>query len=282
MVGAVVTEFLARAAAAVSIFILVRGPADGWKALASLAVAGCGVVLVQTSWMYWRIGFRHLHWQDTIGALRRGWNMFLFRGASNIYGAANAFILGLFVPRATGWLFRRRRENRQGASGVNAAVHPGVLSPYEPSSCSGCFKSITTRALDSSTCRRRGAYHRLGVGLLASRAVSLILGPQYGESVRVLYVFSLIIPLAAINNALIMHWMLPHRMERTVGAITLASIVINLISATVLAPLFAQMGMAWAVLIAEIFQLFVFVLVLFRQGLAGVSDISARPGLDSC
>ena len=80
-----------------------------------------------------------------------------------------------------------------------------------------------------------------------------------------------------------MHWMLPHKMERTVGAITLGSIVINLISATVLAPLFAQVGMAWAVLIAEIFQLFAFVLVLFRQGLAGVEQhISGRPGLDSC
>ena len=273
MVGAVITEFVARALAAVSIFVLVRVPEDGWKALAALAVAGCGVVLVQTSWMYWQIGFRWFRWQDTTGALKRGWNMFLFRGASNIYGAANAFILGLFVPPLQVGYFG-------GAERIAKALQ-GLTLPFTQAFYPHMSRLVAQDASKASRLARwtvplaggAGLAVAVAVGLVAPRAISLILGPHYGESVRVLYVFALIIPLNAINNALIMHWMLPHRMERTVGAVTLCAIAINLVSATVLAPLFAHRGMAWAVLIAEIFQLSAFGLILFRRDLAEVRDI---------
>jgi PST family polysaccharide transporter len=275
MVGAVITEFVARAAAAVSIFILVRVPDDGWKALASLAVAGCGVVLVQTSWMYWQIGFRRLRWQDTTGALRRGWNMFLFRGASNIYGAANAFILGLFVaPVQVGYF--------GGAERIAKALQ-GLTLPFTQAFYPHMSRLVAQDASKASRLARwtvpfaggAGLALALAVALFASRAISLILGPNYGESVRVLYVFALILPLNAINNALIMHWMLPYGMERTVGAVTLGAIVINLGSAAFLAPLVAHIGMAWAVLIAETFQLSAFGVILVRRGRARAENIQA-------
>jgi len=271
MIGAVLVEFFARAAAAASIFLLVRGPEDGWKALASLAAAGCAMVLIQTPWMYSEIDFRWPRWENSWKALQQGWHMFVFRGAYNIYGTANAFILGLFASPAQVGFFggaERIAKALQGTSLPFAqAFYPHM------SGLASHYAAKAGRLARWTICLAGAAGFALAValGLLASRAVSLILGPSYGESVRVLHIFALILPLNALNTALIMHWMLPHGMERTVGAVTLAAIVINVLFASLLAPRLAHAGMAWAILVAESCQTAALGFALFRSNVSLVS-----------
>jgi len=277
MVGAVLVELFVRAAAAASIFFLVRTPQDGWKALASLAIAGCAIALLQTIWMYWQIGFSRLRWKESTRALRIGWKMFLFRGASYIYGAANTFILGLFVPSVQVGYFG-------GAERIFKAIR-GLSLPFGQSFYPHMTRLISADAPKATRLARwtipiagaAGIVFALALALFAHPVVLLILGPNYDASVRVLYVFALIVPLDAINNALIMHWMLPHGMERAVGAVTAGGIVINVISASVLAPLFAHYGMAWAILIAEASQVIALAVIIFRRSLeVRKSDATAK------
>ena len=267
MVGAVLVELFVRAAAAASIFFLVRTPPDGWKALASLAMAGCAIALLQTIWMYWQIGFSRLRWKESTRALRIGWKMFLFRGASYIYGAANTFILGLFVPSVQVGYFG-------GAERIFKAIR-GLSLPFGQAFYPHMTRLISADAPKATRLARWtiplagavGIVFAVALTLFAHPVVLLILGPNYDASVRVVYVFALIVPLDAINNALIMHWMLPHGMERAVGAVTAGGIVINVISASVLAPLFAHYGMAWAILIAEASQVIALAVIIFRRSL---------------
>jgi PST family polysaccharide transporter len=272
MVRAVILQLFARLAATAAIFLLVRTSEDGWKALAAQAAAGCVLVLVVTIWMYREVGFGWVSWKGSVAALRSGWHMFLFRGAYNIYGTANAFILGLFVPAVQVGYFG-------GAERIAKAIQ-GLTLPFTQAFYPHMSRLVSHDAPRASRLARwtvplagaAGLSLAVGLALFAHRAVTLILGRDYEASVRVLYVFALILPLSATNDALIMHWMLPRGMERGVGAATVGAILINLVSASVLAPRFAQMGMAWAILIAETFQAAALVAMLFwrNPALSGI------------
>ena len=267
MVGAVLVEFIARLAATGAIFFLVRAPQDGWKALAALAAAGWAMLLIQMLWMYGELGFRRPRLIDSVRTLRLGWDMFLFRGAFNIYSSANAFILGLFVPAVQVGYYG-------GAERIARAVQ-GLTGPFT----SAIYPHMSRLASENAPKATRLAGYTLPLAgaagfvlagvlaLFASRLVLLILGRDYESSVRVLYVFALIVPLNAVNDALIMQWMLPRGMERIVGTVTVGAIVINVISASVLAPLFAYIGMAWAILIAETCKLTALIAILLRRDL---------------
>jgi len=265
MVGAVLVELFARIGAAVSIFLVVKTSEDGWKALASLALTGCMILLIQTLWMYAEIGFRWPQWEASSRALRAGWNMFLFRGAYNTYVTANAFILGLFAPSIQVGYYG-------GAERIAKAVQ-GLTSPFAQAFYPHMSRLVSDDRPRAARLVRwtipiagaAGGALAVGLALFASKGVPLVLGPGYAGSVGVLYVFALILPVNTTNSALIMHWMLPLAMERVVGIVVVGAILTNVISASVLAPRFAHVGMAWAILIAETFQLCALVTILIRH-----------------
>jgi PST family polysaccharide transporter len=280
MVRAVGVDFVARACGTGAIFLIVRTPADGWKALAAQAAAGCASTLLQTLWMYREIGFLRPAWHTAVEALRRGWDMFLFRGAYQFYTSANTFILGLFVaPLQVGYF--------GGAERIERALQ-GLALPFTQA----VYPRMSHLAGQNARSTARIARYTLsfacaiGVGLAVLLAVAapqiarIILGPGYDASVPVLRVFALVLPINALNTALIMQWMLPHGMERQVGAITLGTFVANVAAAVLLAPRFAQLGMAWAIVIAESLMLLGLLAVMLRRYIlrARAFGEASRPG----
>ena len=89
--------------------------------------------------------------------------------------------------------------------------------------------------------------------LLAPVIVHMVLGAHFEPAVRVLRVLALLVPLVAIGNVLGIQWMLPLGMDRAFNKIILLAGFINIVLALVLAPNYREMGMAWAVVIAETF-----------------------------
>jgi PST family polysaccharide transporter len=79
-------------------------------------------------------------------------------------------------------------------------------------------------------------------------------------------VFALLLPISSLNNGLIMHWMLPQRMDSKASRSIQGAIVVNVAAAVLLAPKFAHVGMAFAVLAAETFMLATIVVILVRSG----------------
>ncbi len=275
MVRAVLLEFVARAAAAAFIFLEVRSPGDGWKALALQAMAGCFSTVTQTVWMYCEIGFRWPLWKESIRTLSSGWDMFLFRGAYHMYSTANAFILGLFSSsvQIVGYYGGAERIAKavQGLTlPLTAALYPRMSHLISHN----IHKAARIARITLSLVGGSGLFLGLALALLAQWSVSLILGPGYDPSVSVLYIFAFVLPINTFNNALIMQWMIPLGMERPVSAITLGAIGVNLISAALLAPRFVHIGMAWAILIAEVCKLTALVAILLRQDLTPISGLA--------
>jgi PST family polysaccharide transporter len=274
MVRAVIVEFLARAAAAAFVFLVIRTPGDGWKVLALQAAAGCACTLTLTLWMYREVAFRRPRWRDSTRALRAGWDMFLFRGAYNFYSTANAFILGLFVsPVQVGYYGGAERIARalQGLTlPLTQALYPRMSHLVSQSTVKAARLARFTLSLAGATGLVFALLLALSVRWLV---VPIILGPGYEPSASVLYIFALLLPVNTINSALIMHWMLPLGMEQLVSKITLGAIATNVILAALLAPRFAHVGMAWAILIAETGKFTVLVLILLWRGLTPMSAL---------
>jgi PST family polysaccharide transporter len=246
-------DISAKALATAGVFLLVRRSEDGWRVL---ALQGCGFLVsaaIGLSLAYRELPFRLPSWAAVWEALRMGWSMFLFRSSVSLYTAGNAFILGLFVsPEFVGYY--------AGAEKISRAFL-GILNPISQTLYPR-LSHLASHAQDRAARLARisiglmgGAGATLGVlvFLLAPVIVHMVLGAHFEPAVRVLRVLALLVPLVAIGNVLGIQWMLPLGMDRAFNKIILLAGFINIVLALVLAPNYREMGMAWAVVIAETF-----------------------------
>jgi len=101
---------------------------------------------------------------------------------------------------------------------------------------------------------------------------------MFDPTVPVLRVLALLLPLIAASNVLGIQWMLPLGLDHVFNRIILAAGVLNLSLAYWLAPRFAEMGMAWAVVIAEAFVTFIMYAYLRWRNLDPVRGAVVMPG----
>ena len=85
--------------------------------------------------------------------------------------------------------------------------------------------------------------------------VRLLLGSRFLPSVDVLRALALLCPLIAINTVLVYQWLLPRFLDASLTRLTLTAGVINVCFALLLAPRYGAVGMAWAVVLTEVFVL---------------------------
>ena len=128
-------EIGGKVVATLSIFLLVRKPADGWKVMAAQCV-GCivahGVTVVLA---YREVGFAWPTFSSVRHALRLGWSMFLFRAAQGITGSLNGLVLGYVAPMAALGQYagaeRISRIFQQGLWPLNQALYPRLAKQME-------------------------------------------------------------------------------------------------------------------------------------------------------
>jgi PST family polysaccharide transporter len=264
-------DISAKVLATAGVFLLVRRPEDGWLVL---VLQGCGFLIsaaIGLSLVYRELPFRLPSWAGSWEALRMGWTMFLFRSSVSLYTAGNAFILGLFVsPEFVGYY--------AGAEKISRACL-GILNPISQT----LYPRLSH--LVSHAQNRAAQLVRISIGIMGAAGtaigilvfllspviVHIILGAHFGPSVRVLRVLALLVPLVAMGNVLGIQWMLPLGMDRAFNKIILAAGFINLVLALILAPAYTDMGMAWAVVMAETFVSVSMYLVLRSQKLDPLS-----------
>jgi PST family polysaccharide transporter len=246
-------DISAKVLATVGVFFLVRRPEDGWRVL---VLQGCGFLIsaaVSLFLVYREVSFRMPSWAGSWEALRMGWSMFLFRSSVSLYTAGNAFILGIFVsPEFVGYY--------AGAEKISRAVL-GILNPISQTLYPRLSHLVSHSQFRAARLARISIGVMGGAGLamgavvfaLAPVIVRMVLGAHFTPAVPVLRVLALLVPLVAIGTVLGIQWMLPLGMDSAFNKIILLAGVINLSLALVLAPAYTDMGMAWAVVIAETF-----------------------------
>jgi PST family polysaccharide transporter len=235
--------------------------------------------------VYRQLPFRLPTWASVRDALQIGWSMFLFKSSVSLYTTGNAFILGLFVsPQLVGYY--------TGAEKISRAL-VGLLNPISQTLYPR-LSHLVSRAQDRAARLARisvvvmgGAGTAIGivVFLLAPLIVYLILGNGFAPAVPVLRVLSALVPLVALGNVLGIQWMLPLGLDRAFNTIILLAGLINLSLALLLAPIYKDLGMAWAVVVAEAFVSSSMYLLLRNRKLDPMSypiktEVKGAPVLD--
>jgi polysaccharide transporter, PST family len=264
-------DVLGRAAATAAIFILIHHPRDGWKVLVLQGSGSLLSVVVATAMVYHQVPIKLPSWRLVRDTLRMGWSMFLFRSSMSLYGAGNAFILGLFAsPTAVGFYAGAERLARA-LMGLLVPLHQSLyprlshLVQHDRPAAKRLARS--SMFLMSSM----GAVLSLAAFLGAPWAVPLILGKSFVASVPVLQIMAALPLLDALGTIFGVLWMVPLGLDRQFNRVVLAGGALNLVLAVFFAPRFAELGMAAAVVATEVFVVLGLYLTLRRRRLSPLS-----------
>ncbi len=271
-------EIAGKVLATLSIFVLVHQPADGWKVMAAQCV-GCivahGVTVVLA---YREVGFRWPTLRSMRDALRLGWSMFLFRAVQGLSGSVNRLVLGAVAPVAALGEYagaeRITRVFQQGMWPVNQALYPKLTKQahHDPQDV------MKTVRLSVIFLGGLGLVFGLAIFFGAPLLVHLILGLAFQDSVLVLRVFALWIPLTALVTLMTFQLLLPHQLDNQFNFVNITSALVGIAAAVLLAPRFSAVGIAWSAVIAQAYTVLAFCIVLSR---AGLNPFARRPAVRS-
>jgi O-antigen/teichoic acid export membrane protein len=133
----------------------------------------------------------------------------------------------------------------------------------------------------------------LAIYLGAPLLVHFVLGPRFGDSVPVLRVFSLWIPIIALTTVMIFQLLLPNQLDNQFNFVNYSGGGLGIVVALLLVPRMAAVGIAWAAVASQAYTLVAFTFVLWRTGLnpfsataparlraPSVNDLAVFSGMD--
>ena len=268
--SAAALEVLARAFSVPLILVSVHAPDDAWRVLAVHAALSVCITIVNTVRMYREIAFRVPTRRETLISLREGWTLFLYRGAVTLYTTANAFILRLLVPAASVGLYVNAERLTSAGKGMLVPVSQ-LLFPHITNLVSEDrerARRVATLSLAGMTLL--GAVGTITACLLAPVVVHVLFGPGYEQSVGLLRILALTLPLVGISSVLGIQWMLPLGLDRAFNTIIASAGFLNVALAILLTTYYGSTGMAWAVTTSEAYVAVAMLIYLARQGLAPI------------
>lgn len=244
-------EISSKIAALAGILLFVRHTSDEWLVLALQGLAPA-VSTVAGIWLAYRmVPLRLPSLSQIRRSLELGWPMFLIRSSASLYGVANVFVLGLFAPAAVvGYYASAEKIVKAGC---------GLLLPIRES----LYPRLSQLAIHSPEENRRltklGAVLMGGGGLLlgicafagAPWITRILLGRGFDPVIPVLRILALLPVIIALTDSVGMQYLLPRGRENIVNRVVLGGGVVCLLLAFLFASRYRQIGMAWAVVIAE-------------------------------
>ena len=246
-------EITGRMVGLISIFVFVRSPQDTWLALFLQGLTPGITTIAGLLMAYVQIPCRIPTWPLVRETLRRGWPMFVFRSAESLYGVGNAFLLGLFAgPVQVGYF--------ASAEKISRAVF-GLLNPIRESLYPRLSSMAHHSPAEAARLARVGMMVMIGGGVLlgggvflfAPLLIGLLMGRAFSPAVTVLRILSILPVLLSITQSAGLQWLLPFGKDSEVNRIILRAGALNVVLAVILAPYFAHVGMAVAVVCAELF-----------------------------
>jgi PST family polysaccharide transporter len=248
-----------------AILMLVRSPEDGWLALLIQGLAPAVSTLAGIAMAHNAVPICVPTRSLIRDAFRLGWPMFVFRSGESLYGVGNAFVLGLFAPPAVVGYFASAEK-------ISKAVF-GLLSPIREALYPRLSSLARHASEDAARLARIGAIVMVGGGfalgagvfMFAPLLVHILMGPGFAPAVTVLRILAALPPILSVTYSVGLQWLLPLGRDGDVNRIILTAGALNLAMAVLLAPHFAEVGMAWAVVSAEAFVCFSMVRVVVRS-----------------
>lgn len=204
--------------------------------------------------------------------------MFLFRAVQGISSSINGLVLGAVAPVASLGVYagadRITRVFQQGMWPVNQALYPKLTKQmqHDPK------RAINTVRLSLLLLGGLGVVFGLAIFFGAPLLVHFVLGPAFQDSVPVLRIFSLWIPLVALSTVMIFQLLLPNQLDDQFNFVNLTSVLLGVAGAFLLAPRLRAMGIAWSAVAAQLYTLVAFSVVAWR---AGLNPFAREPNVSS-
>jgi PST family polysaccharide transporter len=260
-------EISGKVMATLSIFVLVHRPDDGWKVMAAQCI-GClvshGITVVLA---YREVGFRWPTFASIWSSLRLGGSMFLFRAVQSLAGSVNRLVLGGVAPVAALGEYagaeRITRVFQQGMWPVNQALYPKLTKQVETDP----RRAMRTVRLSLLMLGGLGLVLGVVIFLTAPWLVRFVLGPDFLQSIPVLRVFALWIPMIALSTVVIFQLLLPNHLDSQFNFVNLTAGGVGIAAAIWLAPRYGAVGIAWSAVAAQAYTLAAFSVVLSRASL---------------
>jgi PST family polysaccharide transporter len=248
----------------VAILMLVRSPEDGWLVLFIQGLTPAISTLVGLGMAYRAIPFRMPSLLLVRDAVRLGWPMFIFRSGESLYGVGNAFILGLFAPPTIVGYFASAEKISKAVFGllnpIREALYPRLshIAPRSPNEAARLAR-IGVLIMGAGGLLLGGALF-----VFAPLLIRLLMGEGFEPAVTVLRILALLPPLLSITYSVGLQCLLPLGRDAEVNRIIIGAGILNVVLAVMLAPNFAHIGMAWAIVTAEAFVSFSMVRAVMR------------------
>jgi PST family polysaccharide transporter len=112
-----------------------------------------------------------------------------------------------------------------------------------------------------------GLIFGLAIFLGAPLLVRIVLGSAFQDSVPVLRVFALWIPLTGLVTVITFQLLLPNQLDNQFNIVNFTSALVGIAAAVLLAPKFSAVGIAWSAVIAQAYTVVAFSVILGRAGL---------------
>jgi amino acid adenylation domain-containing protein len=259
-----VLEIVGKVAGCVCIFLFIHSPEDGWKVLGFQALAPAITSVLGLALAFRAIPCVRPRFHLMKASIVQGWPMFLLRGGESMYSIGNSFILGLFVSTTYVGYFAGADKITRAAFGLLIPIRD-VLFPRVSNLATRSFEKAQRLARSGMVLMAAGG---LALGavqwIFAPRIVHILLGPEFVPSIAVLRIEAIYPVLVAITCSLGMQWLVPLGYDRQVLRITATAGALNIVLATLLAPHFAHVGMAWGIVTTETFISIGFLLMVAK------------------
>jgi PST family polysaccharide transporter len=271
-------EIAVKAASTAVVFLAVRNPSHSFRLLI-IQGTGCFVAMTLTLLAASRrVPLRLPTVPDVLQAFRTGSSMFLFRSAASFYTLGNTVILGFYAPVLNVAYYSGAERIVRAMLGLlgpaNQALFPRLahlVKVDKPRAAQLTNKSaVAIAGLAGLTA--------LMVSVIAPFCVRMALGPGFEKSASDLRILILLLPIVALSNTYGIRWMLPLNLDRQFNVIIISAGFLNALVAFLIAPRYADLGMAYTVVGSE---LFVTIAIFIFLKLKGLSPIAVAHGAAS-
>ncbi len=248
------------------VFILVRAPGDALLVPIFQATGAALAALLGYAVLYRKIPFLRPTLTGGINAIQSGWTVFLFCSFCTLYSSAAVLLVGiLLAPSQVAFfglgdkLFSAITASIFGPFEITIFPRMNYLLAHAPDKALKLAKTGLTLLLGASLAITCSAL------IAAPFLVRNLFGMNFEPAAYILQIFSLSLPLIAINQILGMQCMLPLRMDRALNVIICAGGVCNIAFGSLIVPAYGAPAMAVARLVAEAFVTIAMALYLWGQ-----------------
>jgi PST family polysaccharide transporter len=262
-------EVTVRTLQAVAIVVFVRDVDDVilvlWIWLAGNAiVTGILAVLV-----YRAVPMRRPRLAAGVEAVRSGWSLFLTATSVSLLTSGTVFVLGLLVSSAQLAIFASAERIVRAA--LRASAPLGAVTFPRVSYFVSDGQETRAQRLAVLTLAARAGLALLSAALLillAPLVVRILLGPDFEDSIGILRILALLIPIFAVSATLSQHWLLSHGRDSETLRIAIGGGVLTLLLTLAIGSTVGIVGVAWALVGVQAGVVAVLVHVIRRAEIA--------------